>query len=229
MVSTFKDHPENFEWTLSRLKRLDAQKQMVYGFPKELDLQMEYTVFSDSIVLSSRIPEDPVNTSLYQIALTCSLLLKSGLFARGAVVDGYLYHKNNIILGQGIIDSYNKESAKAIYPRVIVSENIIERYQTEIQTYPLKKLVTSWANTLIRKDEDDCYFLDTLQSIPNSLFKEDYIPFLKTTRNRIIDKLGQYRSDEKVFPKYEWFRRYYNASIAEHPEYGLEPIRRIDS
>lgn len=228
LVSTFETQPNIFEWTLSKLRALDAMKQMVYGFPEELDVHMEYTVFSDSIVLSSRIPEDPVNTSLYQIAFTCSMLLRAGLFARGAIVDGYLYHKDNIILGQGMIDAYSQESTKALYPRVIVSENIIDRYHQEIQTSPLKGKIQAWSNTLIRKDSDGYNYLDTLQSIPSALFKDGFIPFLETTRTVIINRLNEYKENETIFGKYEWFRKYYNAILTEHPQHKLDLIQQID-
>ena len=228
LVSTFETKPSEFQRTLKILKALDEQKQMVYGFPEDLDVQMEYTTFSDSIVLSSRIPEDPVNTSLYQIAFACSLLLESGLFVRGAIVDGFLYHKNNIILGQGMIDAYTQESTKAIYPRIIVSSNIIDRYFKEIETSPLKEKIQSWSNTLIRKDIDGHHYLDTLQSIPSSMFKDGFIPFLKATKKIVINKLEEHKRNEKVFQKYEWFRKYYNAILSEHPEHNLDLIPKID-
>jgi len=229
LVSTFGAQPFAFKCTLNILKALDAQKQMVYGFPKELDVQMEYTVFSDSIVLSSRIPQDPVNTSLFQVAFACGLLLRSGIFARGAIVDGYLYHKSNLILGQGMVDAYTQEITNAIYPRIIVSPNIIDRYFKEIQTSPLKEKIQSWSNTLIRKDADRIYYLDILQSIPSTLFKDGFIPFLETTQKTVIDKLKEFKGDEKAFQKYEWFRKYYNAVLSEHSEYNLDLIPQIDS
>jgi hypothetical protein len=223
-VSHFQDDPKLFEWTLNILKAIKAQKQMVYGCPEDLNIKMEFTAFSDSIVLSSRIPEDPINTALFQVAFICSLLLRAGLFARGAIVENYLYHKENIIVGQGIIDAHKQEEEKAIFPRVIISENIVAKYNEEIQISELKEKISTWSNTLIRKDSDGFHFIDTLHSIPSIIFKNEFIPFLESTKNIIITRIQENRNNEPVLKKYEWFKNYFNATITEHPEYKINQI-----
>ena len=109
LISRFTEEPKLFDWTLGILKAIKSQEKIVYGFSEDLNVQMEFTTFSDSIILSSRIPEDPINMALFQIAFTCSLFLRHGLFARGAIVENYLYHKENIIIGQGLVEAYKSK------------------------------------------------------------------------------------------------------------------------
>lgn len=229
IVSHFHDDPKRFEWTLNILKAIKAKKQMVYGYPEDLNVQMEFTAFSDTIVLSSRIPEDPINTALFQVAFICSLLLRAELFARGAIVEGHLYHKQDIVVGQGIIDADIQEKKKAIFPRVIISEGIAEKYNEEIKVPELKEKISTWSNTLIRKDTDGFHFIDTLHSIPNTIFKNEFIPFLESTKKIIITRMQENRNNETVFRKYEWFKNYFNETIAEHPEYKINQITKQDS
>ena len=224
LVSRFPEEPKLFDWTLSILKATKSQEKMVYGFPEDLNVQMEFTAFSDSVVLSSRIPEDPINMALFQVAFTCSLFLRAGLFARGAIVENYLYHKENIIIGQGLIEAYQQEKI-AIYPRVIVSKNIVDKFNEEIKVPELTEKINKWSSTLIRKDIDGCYFIDTLYSIPHVIFKDEFIPFIESTKKIIKMEIENNENNETVLQKSEWFKHYFNEIINEHPEYNVKLIR----
>lgn len=224
LVSHFTEEPKLFERILNTLKKIKYLEKMVYGFSDKLNVQMEFTTFSDSIVLSSHIQEDPINTALFQVAFTCSLLLLDGLFARGAIIENYLYHKENIVVGQGLIDAYTQEATSAIYPRIIVSENIVEKYNEEIQVPELSKKIDDWSKTLIRKDIDGFYFIDTLYSIPHVFFKDEFIPFLDKIKNITIERLQENENNAAVLLKYEWFKNYFNKIVSEHTEYNIHPI-----
>ena len=95
LIERSEQEPGLVPWMIQILNAIKSNEGIKEQFGKDLDVQMEFTAFSDCFVLSTRVPEDPVNTGLYQIALICTMLLKSGLFARGAVVEGQLFHKNN--------------------------------------------------------------------------------------------------------------------------------------
>ena len=224
LVSRFPEEPKLFDWTLSILNATKSQEKMVYGFPEDLNVQMEFTAFSDTVVLSSRIPEDPINMALFQVAFTCSLFLRAGLLARGAIVENYLYHKENIIIGQGLIEAYQQEKI-AIYPRIIVSKNIVDKFNEEIKVPELTEKINKWSSTLIRKDIDGRYFIDTLYSIPHVIFKDEFIPFLESTKKIIKMRIENNENNETVLQKYEWFKHYFNEITNEHPEYNVEPIR----
>ena len=128
LVMKSQTEGQRVPWLINILNAVKSNEGISSNYDKELDLQMEFTAFSDCFVLSSRIPEDPVNTALYQITLICSLLLKSGLFARGAIVEGPIYHKNDIVFGPAMINAYKNEQSISVYPRITVSRKLVEIY-----------------------------------------------------------------------------------------------------
>lgn len=53
------------------------------------------------------------------------LLLEKGIFTRGAITIGLYYSDENIIFSGGLVEAYNLESKVAKYPRIIVSDKLI--------------------------------------------------------------------------------------------------------
>lgn len=211
-------------WLINILNAIKYNEGIKDQFGEELDVRMEFTAFSDCFVLSSMIPQDPVNTALYRVTLICSLLLKSGLFARGAIVEGQLFHKNNIVFGPGFIEAYNKERKESIYPRIIVSDNLVERYHDEIKVPELDKIINKWSSTLLRKDIDKHYYIDTLFTVPYSLRDTDTKQYLEGIKILIQKELEENKENKHILRKYEWFKNYFNNIINEHQDYHIETI-----
>ncbi len=53
-------------------------------------------------------------------------LLHLGFLTRGAIVVGELYHRDNVILGPALLEAHKIESKEAFYPRIIVSQEVLE-------------------------------------------------------------------------------------------------------
>ena len=209
-------------WLINILNAIKSNEGIKERFGEDLDVRMEFTAFSDCFVLSSKIPEDPVNTALYQIALICSLLLRAGLFARGAIVEGHLFHRNNIVFGPGLLDAYSKEQKEAIYPRIIVSSSLIERYYREIKVPEVNKIVNKWSSTLLRKDNDNNCYLDTIFSVPFSLKNADEKEHIELTKIHLEKQIEENKNNSDILKKYVWFKEYFNNIAEEHPEYCIE-------
>lgn len=54
------------------------------------------------------------------------LFCNFGILIRGAILEGELYLAENFIYGKGIIEAYNIENNYAIYPRIIVSTELVK-------------------------------------------------------------------------------------------------------
>lgn len=106
------------------------------------------TMFSDSIVISKTI-DDFFDLSEFVefISKIQYQLLLEGILIRGGISIGELYHSDKYIFGSALISAYKIESEKAIYPRIVIDENVIKRY-TEI----LDKKFNQSYNTYILYD-----------------------------------------------------------------------------
>ncbi len=92
---------------------------------------------------------------------------EKGFCFRGAITIGNMYWpegEENILLGEGIVKAYCLESEVAIYPRIIISDDLFKFIEDEsIDGYPLTKDNTKLKNVII-KDKDGIYFLDLLNT-----------------------------------------------------------------
>ena len=95
------------------------------------DLNIIVKMFSDNILLCVEVKDGSVElirllTFLSTVAeIQRTFITKYGLFLRGGVTIGDLAINNDIVFGQGIIDAVTLEET-AIYPRIILSESVIE-------------------------------------------------------------------------------------------------------
>jgi len=83
------------------------------------------TTFSDSILISTKINTIGLGEIIFISAIICNRLLHQGVFTRGAISKGKLIHTNTIVLGPGLIRVYNLQKDAAIYPRILIDENIV--------------------------------------------------------------------------------------------------------
>ena len=111
-------------------------------------------------------------------------LAKEKLFIRGGISNKFCNIQNEFVVGEGLIEAYNLESKKAIYPRILLSKEITNNTKImDSLKFISKKMYTS--NYLIKKDFDNYFYLDYLkfkisQSDPKSLsFK---IPNLRNSK-----------------------------------------------
>lgn len=119
---------------------------------------IKYQTFSDNICIS--IPYfDNANDFLYNLNLLItyvrgfqSIMMSKGFFTRGGVSIGSYYADNNIIFSLGLVKAYHLESKKAIYPRIILDNDIVEKllkYESkQVRNYGLDKVIIfDWENS----------------------------------------------------------------------------------
>jgi len=166
--------------------QLEASETINTVFPDRFKECGKATVksihFSDSLVLSF----DDNLTSFSQVFGTVSglsyLLAEHGYFIRGGLDFGKIHHKESVIFGPALNESYRLESKIALSPRIAISDSameVIEHLQIP--------------ESFIFKDEDfTC--LNNLSSISkvNNILK-------------IIDsRLVEFEENEHILKKYKW-------------------------
>jgi hypothetical protein len=99
-------------------------------FAKDLDATL--IQFSDSIVLSRPFDMSELKGFLKTIAKWQRMLLLDGLLCRGGITFGKHFSKEKFLFSKAMIDAYHLESAKARYPRIIISEDLLQLAKTSV-------------------------------------------------------------------------------------------------
>lgn len=171
--------------------------------------------------------------------LILHLLENKGLFLRGGISKGYSYVNEQYAVGTGVIEAYELESKTAIYPRIVVAENIVKdkdfaepmgticSYIYGIPTiFAEHKGVWSYdyMGVLIAQT------MHTLQS-SNAMGEAGLMlmyKFIDTHKRVIVEQieglsgtLGEdTKENEKIqkrLKKYQWLKEYHNDVVRESP------------
>lgn len=120
------------------------------------------------------------------------------IFLRGAIARGELFLDNNVIFGKGLVDAYIAQENFAVYPRIIISAEIIENMMVSVED-DYKGLPV---------DKDGYYYIDTLERYINCDTKEELLNcerYLKMS-NYIQSQLKGY-ADSRIREKYIWLQK----------------------
>lgn len=169
-----------------------------------------FTQFSDSVVLSAIADTQDSFEMLLQLMLgIVDIAYNNGVVVRGGIARGGLIHDKEMVVGPAMVDAYLLESKKAVYPRIIISEELKNEFDANLQEYvdsqPNLEEIPSYNKIFKQDGEDGIWYMDYVD--PDEAFitmrtKEDYIYALK-----YIVKKGLSNSDPKVREKYEWLER----------------------
>ena len=117
---------------------------------------------------------------------------------RGFISEGPIYHKEGIIFGAGYSTAYECERLIGNAPRIVLAPDIIKKL-------PNKLIFLKEDNT------DGFYFIDYLNPLSDTGVKH-------TTKQRqsidefINQKLEEFTSNLKIYPKYRWLANYFASS-----------------
>lgn len=206
---------ETYKTVLSAVNYISGVRKENYeGFLSEYGILKEVSVFSDSIVISYAYD---ITGGLFHILMDLVFisfnLTASGIFIRGGVTYGELYHKESVCFGPAMIKAYKLESEEAIYPRIVVDEVAIKYgiiYHGSANTHEHE---AEYLESLLAKGKDAKYYLDFLSQSQEFDQSYDYFVVIKKIRNETIKNLKEYNNIRKIFKKYKWFAKYYNLTI----------------
>ncbi|NWO06596.1 MAG: hypothetical protein HLX50_13180 [Alteromonadaceae bacterium] len=87
---------------------------------------LEVNQFSDSIAISA----EPTKEGYFSVIWACGWLhanlLYSGILTRGGITVGPTVHESDLIYGDAMIRAYRIESSAAVYPRIVVDDQIFK-------------------------------------------------------------------------------------------------------
>lgn len=179
------------------------------------------TTFSDSILISTKNNLIGLGLIATFCAIICNRLLHQGIFTRGAISKGKLIHTNTIVLGAGLIKTYNLEKNAAVYPRILIDENIVQEMDILAKQ--------GGSPDLCRQDFDGLWHLHILHpmilDLNSHTSKSDYEAlnhdYMALGRQKIESNLRS-ADNLAVKAKIGWLARYFNDYAAS---FSLQKIR----
>lgn len=214
----------NINRALSYIGRM--QHDNYNGMMPMADLGKQVTAFSDSIVISydALMPGGGFHV-LMDLVYICNDLLGIGIPVRGGVTVGQLIHDEQKCFGPAMVEAYLMESEKAHVPRIIINENVIKYDLSRPGEANTVKYEAEYLKSIIKKDPGDgLLFLDYMKQWNDFDEPEIYDNYITRTREFIIRCLNMYAHNDRLYPKYEWLKWYYNETVSEvytHPRERL--------
>lgn len=139
----------------------------------------------------------------------------SNIFLKGAISLSNLYMDEHVVIGPALIEAYELETKKSIYPRIILSEDVIKTVSTHLGYYGKLDYAPQAKEYLV--DIDGQYFVNylyhTIQYIwpdINDATVKESIELLLKHKSAVENNLSTHSDNFKVFDKYRWVARYHN-------------------
>ena len=169
-------------------------------------------IFSDNMVIAQKIKEESLSDQIISMINLLSLLqfeafFQFGFSLRGGITIGELYIDDSVVWGTGLIDAYQIENNLANYPRVIVSQSVIDAYE-KCQ----EKSINIFA--MIKQDKDGYWFVDFLTAAPNITLIPQISASLVQKAYMCVEK------DDRVKQKINWVISYFNSYCHQFADRG---------
>ncbi|WP_162613983.1 hypothetical protein [Flavonifractor sp. An10] len=154
------------------------------------------TQFSDSIIFSLSLNKENYRKLITILAEYQLQLLYNSILCRGAIAYGKHYKENDFMFSQALIEAYQLELNDAIYPRIIVSQNLFEFFKPDVGVNSLEHVL---------KENDGFWFIDYLGIAD------------KDTAQYQLKKLNDGLNTENLHikEKYYWLYRYWEYTFGE--------------
>lgn len=198
------------------LQRLHSILSMQY---KKLKLISDYVgvmkSFTDNIIIGLPIFDDGesqlggifLNFAQYQLALTLD-----GFFIRGGVAIGDFYGDDDFTYGPAIIEAHKLEKV-AIYPRIILGDEVVELVKQHINYYAEPEY-SPQNFELLKDNTDGKWFINYLDAVMENVSEngdyEEAIKLLQQHKQEIEKNLNKFSTNQYVLNKYVWSAQYHN-------------------
>ncbi|WP_424355847.1 hypothetical protein [Methanobacterium sp. MBAC-LM] len=149
---------------------------------------IKYKQFSDCICVSVPYSDSDIRSFIPSFFLLVSIVMsyqlnmfRESFYVRGAISSGFHLESENVVFSEGLIKAYVRESKKAVYPRVILDENVEgilkEIYGDELE---LKNAITRLGiDNVILSDWDNTVFINPFENLIQFSSSEEITAFKK--------------------------------------------------
>lgn len=214
-VLGFKDLVDSSKEDVKALRNITSALSTLYEWIWQreadgADSSFAFTQFSDSVVLSALADTQDSFEMLLQLMLgIVDIAYSNGIIVRGGIARGKLIHDREMVVGPAMVDAYLLESTIAKYPRIVISEELKNEFEVNLQEYvdsqPNLSEIPGFNKIFKQDDVDGLWYMDYVD--PDEAFvikhsKEDYLDSLKD-----IVRKGLTNVNPNVRLKYEWLEQ----------------------
>lgn len=158
--------------------------------------------FSDTIVISClKTEKSGIFCTLVNVLFLCATALQEDFLLRGVIVCGKLYHTKEKIYGPALTKAYEMEKKLALYPRVILDDNVLEiakKYSNNQEFKTIEKIIL--------KDFDGLFYLNYFDLTKINIFYKN--KGLSTYFELLREKVKSMSEKENlsIRSKYLWLK-----------------------
>lgn len=152
--------------------------------------------------------------------ISCELL-QDGIFIRGAITYGNLYINNDasVFFGKAMNKAYTLESTIAVYPRILLSKEIVSVLNYPIlekrNRYPYHQYIERFNDGTV--GFTPLIFFQVMQSASDIFNETTFHEALTRARYSIIDAIDNNIDNPHLYEKYSWLRDRYNNLYVNAP------------
>lgn len=162
-------------------------------------------IFSDNVIIAIEVNQkESLNGLIEFVAYLSEHFLECGYKVRGGITRGLLFFDDIMVWGKGLLCAYKLESEEAIYPRIILSNDIIEEISDIIR------------NHMIVQD-NDIYYLNYLKGYGTTDKQQ-----LHKIEKALIGLEKELTEEENIVEKLKWFKEY----LLQNKKYYEERIEK---
>ncbi|WP_159478370.1 hypothetical protein [Chryseobacterium sp. 18068] len=157
------------------------------------------TYFSDSIVISYEFSEpSQLYHTLNDLLFVSFELANKGYLIRGGVSIGKLIHTNELIFGPALVKAYELESKKAIYPRILVEQYVVENGVIYREKNHSEEDEHKFIMDILTEDVDGNYYIDYISKGYSEFddIEYDIYPYLEKLKS-FLNNYSNERDDVK--------------------------------
>lgn len=173
---------------------------------------LKYKVFSDNFIISLPLKNnlildlENISELSFIVGIIENLFIETfQIFIRGCVHIGDLFINNNYVFGSGLVEAYNYENQQAIYPRIIISDELLnyinyENYISILTIGSLKGLIKTdtIANSISPDIKSSLNYLiknKNAESLITNIFSNNEIEFLIcNVLSKVIEKIQNFKN-----------------------------------
>ena len=199
---------------------------------RRLISEVHMEIVSDAIVRARTIYTEYQDGALFHELMdllhTQVACIWDGILVRGAVTIDYIHVGKDLkgpLFGPGLISAYLIEENKAIYPRIVMEEDIIKRLKEDRSLWKeghTKHEEMGYLSELVKSDEAGLLYINYLHAIKTEM--EDYTDYLRFLQRhkQLIKEGSSVARTREVKMKYTWLKEYHNKQVAD--EMNTSPI-----
>lgn len=179
----------------------------------EGNADIKFKIFSDNIIIAKKTTSESLRDDIYSI-LSCvghfQELAASdsvGWLLRGGITIGSLFIDEVMVWGKALLHSYELEDKIAIYPRVIIDDNVIQNISKSDKSYGF-----------IKYDNDGFAFLNYLHNC-------HFVGEMLMKGFELMKKEAGDNPNDKVLQKLIWHKNFINQELDKKNEKGQAKFR----